>query len=63
MEKHFNKKLVMTKEDGDNFENSTKCWIYDNAYIDCDVKVREIIIISLENIEALCIVLVTSTLN
>ena len=47
MKKHFNKKLVMTKEDGDDFENSIKCWICDNAYIDCDVKVREIITISL----------------
>ena len=27
MKKHFNKKLVMTKEDDENFENSTKCWI------------------------------------
>ena len=23
------------------FKNSTKCWIFDNFYIDCDVKVRD----------------------
>ena len=26
MKKHFNKELVMTKEDNEGFENSTKCW-------------------------------------
>ena len=40
MKKHFNKKLVMTKEDNEDFENSTKCWICDNAYVDGNVKVR-----------------------
>ena len=25
MKKHFNKELVMTKEDSKDFENSTKC--------------------------------------
>ena len=30
MKKHFNKKLVMIKEDIDDFKNSTKCWICDN---------------------------------
>ena len=34
MKKHFNKELVMTKEDNENFRNSTKWWIYDNDYID-----------------------------
>ena len=34
MKKHFNKKIVMTKEDDEDFENSTNCWI-------CDVKVRD----------------------
>ena len=33
MKKHFNKKLVMTKEDDEDFENSTKCQICDNAYV------------------------------
>ena len=32
MKKHFNKELVMTKGDNDNFKNSTKCWICDNGY-------------------------------
>ena len=30
MKIHFNKKLVMTKEDNEDFKNSTKCWICDN---------------------------------
>ena len=41
MKKHFKKELVMTKEDNEDFENSTKCWICDNDYIDADVKVRD----------------------
>ena len=39
MKKRFNKELVMTKEDNENFKNSTKCCIWDNDYI--DVKVRD----------------------
>ena len=40
MKKCFNKKFVITKEEDDeDFENSTKCWIY-NAYVDGDVKAR-----------------------
>ena len=31
----------MTKEDTEDFENSTKCLICDNDYIDSDVKVRD----------------------
>ena len=31
----------MTKEENEDFENSTKCWICDNDYIDNDVKVRD----------------------
>ena len=27
MKKHFNKELVMTNEDNEDFKNSTKCWI------------------------------------
>ena len=30
------KKDVMVKEDNYDFENSTKCWICDNAYVDGD---------------------------
>ena len=41
MKKHFNKELVMTKEDNEDFKNSTKFWICNNDYIDTDVKVRD----------------------
>ena len=41
MEKHFKKELVMAKKDNEDFENSTKCCICDNDYIDNDVKVRD----------------------
>ena len=41
MKKHFNKELVMTEEDNKDFENSTKCWICDNYYVDDDVTVRD----------------------
>ena len=33
MKKNFNK-------DDKNFENCTKCWIYQNVYVDCDFEVR-----------------------
>ena len=26
--KHFDKELLMTKEDNEDFKNSTKCWLY-----------------------------------
>ena len=38
---HFNRKLVMTKEDDEDFEKSIECWICDNTYVDGDVKVRD----------------------
>ena len=41
MTKHFNKELVTTIEDDEDFENSTKCQIYDNTYADDNVKVRD----------------------
>ena len=41
MKKHFNKELVMTNEDNENFKNSTKCWICNNDCIDTDVKVKD----------------------
>ena len=41
MKKHFNKELVMTKEDNENFESSTKCWICVNNFVKGDVKVRD----------------------
>ena len=31
----------MANEDNEDFENSTKCWICDNDYIDGDVNVRD----------------------
>ena len=31
----------MTKKDNKDLENSTKCWICDNSYINPDVKVRD----------------------
>ena len=40
MKKHLNKELVMTKEYYEDFNNSIKCWICDNNYVDNDVKVR-----------------------
>ena len=30
MKKHFNKELVMTKEDNEDFKNSIKCWVCAN---------------------------------
>ena len=42
MNKHFNKELVMTKKDVADFENSAKCYICDNVYVDGDdVKVQD----------------------
>ena len=41
MKKHSNKGVVMTTKDSEDFENSTKCLICDNAYFDGDVKVRD----------------------
>ena len=38
MKKHFNKELLMTKVENEDFENSTKFWICDNDYVDGDVK-------------------------
>ena len=31
----------MTKEDDEDFESSTKCWICDNVYTQSNVKVRD----------------------
>ena len=41
MKEHFNKELVMIEKDYEYFENSTKCWICGNAYVDGDVKVTD----------------------
>ena len=37
MKKHFNKELVITQKDSEDFENSTKCWIFYHGYIEGDV--------------------------
>ena len=39
--KHFNKELVMTKNDNEDFNNSPKCWICDNVQFEGDVKVED----------------------
>ena len=31
----------MTKQDDEDFESSTKCWIFDNDYADNDVKIGD----------------------
>ena len=41
MKNYFNTKLVMPKNNNEKFENSTKCQICDNDYIDNCVKVRD----------------------
>ena len=33
---------MVTKEDNEDFEDSTKCWICDNDYIDIDINVRDL---------------------
>ena len=38
--KYLDKELVMTKEDNEDFKNSTKCWTCGNDYIDNNVNVR-----------------------
>ena len=54
MKEHFNKELLITKEDNENFKNSTKCWTCDNYYVDNYVR---------ENIEALHVEIVIPVLN
>ena len=41
IKEHFNKEIVMTINDNQDFENSAKCWTFDNAYVDGDVKIRD----------------------
>ena len=41
IKKSFNKELVITIKDKEDFENSTKCWICHNYYIDNDIKIRD----------------------
>ena len=49
MKKPFNKELVMTKEDNEDFKNFSECWICDNDYIDGDVRVRDYCYITWNN--------------
>ena len=42
VKKHFNEEHIMTKEENEEFKNSTKYWICDNDYIDNDVKLRDL---------------------
>ena len=37
---HYNKELVMNKEDDENFENSAKYWICSNTFVEGDVEVK-----------------------
>ena len=37
VKKHFNKKLVMTKENNEDFKSSIKCWICDYDYVDGNI--------------------------
>ena len=41
MKKKINKELAMTKNDNEDFENSTKYWICDNSCFDNDIKVKD----------------------
>ena len=42
MKKYFNKELVTSKKDNEDYENFTKCWICSNTYFDDDVIVRDL---------------------
>ena len=55
MKKYFNKDLIMTDEENEQFEQSNICWICGNLIENTDSKVK-IIVISLENIEMMCII-------
>ena len=41
MKKHFNKDFVMTKKNDEDFENSTKCWICGQKYVNGHGQVRD----------------------
>ena len=65
IKKHFNKQLVMTKEGNEDFKNSTECLISESVIVIMLILMLKyvIIVISLENIEALHIEIVLSILN
>ena len=41
IKKYFNKELIMTQKDNEDFKNSAKCWIWDDDYVGGDVLVRD----------------------
>ena len=41
MKNNFKKEPFMTKEDDKNFKSSTKCWIFDNTFVEGYVKVKD----------------------
>ena len=41
MERHFSKKLVMTRKDNEYFKNSSRCRICENTDVKVDFKVRD----------------------
>ena len=41
MEKSFNKELVMTKEIKEDFQKSTKSWIWDQFYAEPNVQITD----------------------
>ena len=38
---YFNKELIITKKDHEDFKNSAKCWICDDDYVAGNVSVRD----------------------
>ena len=41
IETKFNKPLVMTEKDQENFKNSTECWICKKAYEKGEMKLKD----------------------
>ena len=41
MKKYFNKRLVMTKKDNQDFKSTTKYWIWNGDYVKSNVKIRD----------------------
>ena len=39
--KHFNKDMILTKDDEQNFKNADKCYICNTKYSEKDVRVRD----------------------
>ena len=34
MKNNFNKELAMSKKENEDFESSTKCWIFENTFVE-----------------------------